>query len=135
VKPILQANEAFYLAFQEFDLDAMEGLWSGRPTDVCIHPGWSILRGWADIRESWTRIFSNTTYMRFAPSDVEVHVVGQVARVTCVENIYAIQEGHTLHSQVAGTNVFEHIDGRWLLTLHHGSPLRVTRSATPDADA
>ena len=107
-----------------------------RTTDRRLHPpGLVHPAGLGSIRESWTRIFSNTTYMRFAPSDVEVNVVGQVARVTCVENIYAIQEGHTLHSQVAGTNVFEHIDGRWLLTLHHGSPMRVTRSAPPDGDA
>ena len=118
--PILQANEAFYLAFQDFDLETMEGLWSGRPTDVCIHPGWSILRGWEASGSPGPASSPTPHYMRFAPSDVEVHVVGQVARVTCVENIYAIQEGHTLHSQVAGTNVFEHIDGRWLLTLHHG---------------
>ncbi|MCB9791341.1 MAG: nuclear transport factor 2 family protein [Alphaproteobacteria bacterium] len=124
---ILKANRAFYTAFSDFDIRAMEALWSGRPSDVCVHPGWEPLIGWHDIRLSWVGIFASTTFMRVAPSDERVFVTGEVARLHCVENIYSMHGGATQESQVATTHVFERIEGLWRLVMHHGSPLAVTQ--------
>ena len=39
------ANEAFYLAFEGKDYDAMAHLWSHEREIVCLHPGWPALIG------------------------------------------------------------------------------------------
>lgn len=122
---VLEQNKAFYAAFEALDVEAMSRVWARRAQDVCIHPGWEILQGWHAIRESWRVIFANTDYMRFQPSDVQVEILGDVARVTCVENIFSVIEGHSLHSRVGCTHLFVRTPDGWRLTLHHGSPIAV----------
>ena len=128
---VAEANERFYQAFEALDLDLMAAIWARRLDDVCIHPGWEILEGWPAIRDSWAAIFANTSYMRFEPSDVEVEVFGVCARLTCVENIFSVAGGHTIHSQVACTNLFLLIDGEWRIALHHGSPISSAHHVAP----
>ncbi len=52
-------------------------------------------------------------------TDEQVDVVGDVAWVTCNENL--LDTGAT--QAVAATNVFERADGSWRLLHHHGSPV------------
>ena len=51
---IIFANEAFYVAFQMKDLEAMEGLWAQAAPVACTHPGWPSLSG----REQVTKAVS-----------------------------------------------------------------------------
>jgi ketosteroid isomerase-like protein len=127
---VLAANKAFYDAFEALDLAAMSRVWAHRPTATCIHPGWEILSGWDEIRESWRAIFANTGYMRFKASNIRVHVVGNSAWVCCVENLFQVVEGHTIHSQVACTNLFLRTGEGWKMVLHHGSPIASAQSVS-----
>ncbi len=120
--------DAFYAAFAGLDIAAMGAVWARRDNDLCIHPGWEILEGWPAIRESWRAIFANTGFMRFQATDVRVEVVGDVARVTCVENIFTVAGVHTAHSQVAATKVLHRTADGWRITLHHGSPMAMHHS-------
>ena len=132
---VLAANKAFYDAFEALDLAAMSRVWAHRPTAVCVHPGWEILTGWAAVRESWRAIFAGTGYMRFEASDLTIDVIENVARVTCVENLFQVVEGHTIHSQVAATNLFVRTGEGWKLLVHHGSPIAAAQSVTePEGD-
>ena len=54
---------------------------------VCVHPGWPPLRGRATVLRSWSMIMANTPYIQFVLTDVDVNVAGDVAVVTCAENI------------------------------------------------
>ncbi|HEX4211187.1 MAG TPA: nuclear transport factor 2 family protein, partial [Candidatus Binataceae bacterium] len=54
---IIQANRAFYQAFESLDIQRMEALWLREPRIICIHPGWRRLIGWGPVMESWERIF------------------------------------------------------------------------------
>ena len=40
---VLFANEAFYRAFADRDMDAMAALWAADGPVACIHPGWPAL--------------------------------------------------------------------------------------------
>ena len=42
---VLAANAAFYEAFDQRDMDAMERLWANQVPVCCIHPGWGPLFG------------------------------------------------------------------------------------------
>jgi len=124
---VLAANDAFYRALEALDIRLMRRAWAQRPEDICTHPGWETLHGWPEIEASWTAIFANTGYMRFQASDVSVEVLGDVGRVTCVENIYSVIGNEAIHSRVASTNLFlrtrERESDAWKLVLHHGSPI------------
>ncbi len=119
------ANEAFYAAFEALDPDRMADCWAHDDSVRCVHPGWDAIAGWPQVRRSWMAIFANSSYIQFFLTDVEVHVAGEVAWVTCTENILAGQGGReeVQASKVLATNVFRRYGERWLMVLHHGSPV------------
>ncbi|MCW2506241.1 MAG: hypothetical protein JWO79_4525 [Actinomycetia bacterium] len=126
-----KANLALYAAFEEADIDALEELWDDAEDIACVHPGSPLLTGRRDVLRSWTALLANSGYLQFVLSGVEVRVEGEVAVVTCEENILAdLSAAHGLVGGTAvATNVFRRRDGRWRLWIHHSSPV-----ATAEAD-
>ncbi len=120
---VIQANRRFYEAFEAFDMDAMRRVWAQRRQDICVHPGWEILHGWREIRESLRAIFANTGFVRFELAEVVVEITGDIAQVSCVEGLFSVIEQQTIHSRVACTNLFLRTDTGWKMILHHGSPI------------
>ena len=53
------ANEAFYLAFESKDYEAMAHLWCEASDPLCLHPGWPALHGRHQVMESWANILAN----------------------------------------------------------------------------
>ena len=132
---VLEANRAFYRAFEAMDIEQMAQIWVQSDSAVCIHPGWEALNGWPHIRESWRTIFANTGYMRFDASDIHLKLMEETACVSCVENIFTVIDGMTIHSRVACTNIFIWCDERWRLLIHHGSPIAESQSIqVPDIE-
>jgi ketosteroid isomerase-like protein len=119
---ILAANARFYSALAEADLAAMIELWHHSPTTECIHPGWDRLRGWPAIQESWARIFQHQGALPVQVSEPLVHWRGDMAWVTCYENVSLQAEGAVQISQMVATNVFERVEGQWRMVIHHASP-------------
>ena len=120
---VIAANEAFYQAFESMDLARMAGCWAGDEGDMCVHPGWELMVDWRTIRETWRTIFANTGYARIHITEVELRMGGEVAWVTCVENLMMVADQLTSHSTVAATNIFRRVGADWKVVLHHGSPI------------
>jgi uncharacterized protein (TIGR02246 family) len=120
-----QANAALYAAFEEADLDALEQLWDDADDIACIHPGSPVLTGRREVLRSWTALLANSGYLQFVLSDVRVRVDGEVAVVTCEENILAdLSAANGLVGGTAvATNVFRRREDRWRLWVHHSSPV------------
>ncbi|HXH12829.1 MAG TPA: nuclear transport factor 2 family protein [Alphaproteobacteria bacterium] len=118
---VLRANERFYEAFEQLDIQAMSTVWLHADRARCIHPGWRTLRGWPAIKESWIAIFSNTEDIKFTITDVSVSLCDRMAWVSCVENI--IDSGNTIPvvSTIEATNIFERIGTEWRMVQHHAS--------------
>ena len=116
---MLRANRAFYDAFEQRDLDAMSDIWEHSDRVACVPPGWAILTGWASVSASWFALFDGPQRLQFIVTGERVEVVGDVAWVTCNENL--LDTGAT--QAVAATNVFVRTDGGWQLLHHHGSPV------------
>ncbi|RAG87662.1 DUF4440 domain-containing protein [Streptacidiphilus pinicola] len=136
VDAVLAANDALYAALEAGDLDALTDVWvSGADADdvhgaVCVHPGWPVLRGRASVLRSYALIMAHTDYIQFFLTDVEVEVLGDVALVTCTENILSGGEaeeegelGPLVGGKVVATNLFRRTDEGWRLWSHHGSPV------------
>jgi ketosteroid isomerase-like protein len=133
---VLAANQRLYEALENGDLEAIEDVWlSAADADdktgvVCVHPGWPVLRGRAQVTRSYLLIMMNTEYIQFFLTDVEVEVQGDVALVTCTENILSGGEsdeegelGPLVGGKVVSTNLFRRTAAGWRLWSHHGSPV------------
>jgi ketosteroid isomerase-like protein len=129
-----QANQAFYDAVENSDLDALEEIVLTGPlaeSVSVVHPGWSVLRGRREVMRSYALIMANTEYIQFFLTDVEVAVDGDTALVTCTENILtggpaepdADGPGPLVGGLVVATNVFHRTPEGWRLWVHHGSPV------------
>ena len=121
VAEVEQANARFYQAFETLDLARMDRVWAHDEHVKCVHPGWPILIGWEAVRASWATIFENTGEMRFTLSDVRARVSGELAWVTCTENIFSEVQGRLAVTSVLATNVFERGADGWRLVHHHAS--------------
>ena len=130
---VQNVNAAFYRAFEALDLRAMEALWAHGDHVKCVHPGWPMLSGWPAVRASWEAIFANTHEMRFTLTDVQVAPAGELAWVTCTENILSESEGRVGVTSILATNVFERGPGGWRMVHHHASHV-LGRAASSSVD-
>jgi ketosteroid isomerase-like protein len=122
-REVLMANQAFYQALQSLDLAKMDAAWWHEEWVRCLHPGWELITGWEEVRESWASIFGSTARMRIVVSRPLVHVVGDTAWVSCVENVTTTYEGGFETALIESTNIYVRRGGEWRLAHHHTSPL------------
>ncbi|MFC4533725.1 nuclear transport factor 2 family protein [Sphaerisporangium dianthi] len=126
---IEKLNEAFYTAIEGGDLDRMTEIWAEDDDDrvaMCVHPGWPMLTGRAEVLRAWALIMANTPYIQFVLTDVRTTVIGDVAVVTCAENILTAadtEDATFAAGRVVATNTFVRTGGGWRLWFHHGSPV------------
>jgi len=117
----LDAERAFYDAFERADLDDMMNVWADDDAVVCIHPMGPRHEGRDAVARSWQQIFAGGAGMRFALSEVSTNVVDSLA-VHCVyENIsYGAQLEQ--RSRVLATNIYKRTESGWRMLVHHASP-------------
>ena len=107
---VLFANDAFYLAFANRDLDAMEDIWAKETSITCIHPGWDPLSDRDEVMDSWEAILNNPNATNISCKNPTVRVFGEIACVTCHE---VLDQGF-----LVATNLFAQEDGQWKI-IHH----------------
>lgn len=139
-----EANQAFYQAVEDGDLDAVRALWidGEHAADAhCVHPGQPAVHGRSQVLMSWAVVMSRLAYLQFIITDVRVVVAGPLAVVSCVENVLtditsadAAPPGALAGGRAEAVNIFRRApDGSWLLFEHHSSPVFPT-SPGPGAD-
>ncbi|XP_056687665.1 uncharacterized protein [Spinacia oleracea] len=118
---VLAVNARFYNAFRIGDLASMQTLWAKGDAVCCVHPGASGISGYDLVMRSWEYVWVDYEFpLEIELRDVQVHVKGDVGYVTCVELVKT--KGSSWGRQFA-TNVFERVDGHWLMCVHHASPV------------
>jgi ketosteroid isomerase-like protein len=132
---ILLQNARFYEAFEQKNLDQLDDVWSHKDHCTCIHPGWNVLTGWKDIRQSWERIFTNEMVTKFSLRNVRTMVLNDIAIVLLEEEVTFVSGLLSQTRSIIATNIFEHEAGTWRMIHHHGSPLAGMNSSEGDDDA
>ena len=115
-KAVLEANQAFYRAFNAKDIDAMDAVWAQSAEIGCIHPGWNVLVGRDLGMESWEGILQNPNQPKIMTGGATVSLLNDdVAIVACRELVAG--------SALAATNIFIQEGGAWKLVHHHSGPV------------
>ncbi|KAJ3695399.1 hypothetical protein LUZ60_000776 [Juncus effusus] len=117
---VLSANSRFYTAFKTGDLTAMHNIWSKGDHVYVIHPSAGRIEGYEMVMGSW-EIVLGADYefpIMIDLKNVEVFVKGGFGYVSCLEVVKT--KGSSWGRQVA-TNVFEKVDGKWFICVHHAS--------------
>ena len=117
---VLFANEAFYQAFAERDVDAMEDLWSREAPVSCIHPGWGVIFGREEVMRSWTAIITSEGAPPITCHGAVASLYGDTAFVVCFEML-----GENV---LIATNVFVREGHIWKIVHHQAGP---TSAAPP----
>ncbi|MEU0493597.1 nuclear transport factor 2 family protein [Nocardiopsis changdeensis] len=126
---VAEANAQFYSAIENGDIDLMRSVWAEEheaPDLVCVNPGWPLLRGRTEIMRAWSLIMANVTYIQYVLTETHIGVGGDIAMVTCEENVLTAEDGNPgfiAGGQVVTTNLFVDTAQGWRLWSHHASPV------------
>ncbi|MGB5146769.1 MAG: nuclear transport factor 2 family protein [Porticoccaceae bacterium] len=122
------ANAAFYQAFLDRDLAAMDRVWALRLPVLCIHPGAAPLATREQILASWHHILANPRSPILEHRIETVLHFGDIALLTCYEWSKAQQD-----AALVATNGFALENGVYRMILHHAGPVHSSAVAGPAA--
>jgi hypothetical protein len=131
ISEVMKANERFYEAIENADMDLMRAVWVSSAEEIaahCVHPGQAAVHGVSQILRSWAVVLSRMTYLQFFLTDVRVALIGAVAIVTCEENVLSDLPGEQGAAGFGGShyeavNVFRLEGGEWRLITHSSAPV------------
>lgn len=131
-KEIRIINERFYESISVANLSMMEELWAKTDEVKCVHPGWPVIMGWKNVRESWQTIFeSGLCFANIEVSNVYIDVNKNSAWLNCVEKISYVVNNRVIITMAQTTNIFEKQEQKWKIVLHHASPMPIPQSEIP----
>ena len=116
---VLAANESFYRAFNQKDMEAMNDVWARTVEVGCIHPGWNVLWGRDPVLQSWERILTNTDQPKIITGGASVAMLGDSAAIVICRELVA-------GTPLAATNIFVREDGSWKLVHHQSGPVSIS---------
>lgn len=119
-----EAEDAFYHAFAQCNLNAMMQVWLDAPHSECIHPGSARLQGIAAIRYSWEQIFAAGEQLHFQIVRHNCTQTANLAIHSISEQIQSKDSQASIIAEVNATNIYELTADGWRIVLHHASPAR-----------
>lgn len=122
------ANAAFYQAFLDRDLAAMDRVWALRLPVLCIHPGAAPLATREQVLASWHEILANPRSPILEHQVETILHFGDIALLTCYEWSKAQRD-----AALVATNGFALEDGVYRMILHHAGPVHRSAVAGPAA--
>ena len=84
---LLAANSAFYAAFGDRDLAAIDALWARANEVAVLHPGWPAVVDRDAVMESWRSIVEGPQPPDIACGDARAFVQGDAGFVICIEHL------------------------------------------------
>jgi limonene-1,2-epoxide hydrolase len=116
-----EAEQAFYRAFQNADLQLMTAVWADRDFVECIHPMADRVQGHAQVIDSWRELFAGGLRVQLQLSDVHRTQDALVAIHVVYEHLSVPGQGSD-YPPVIATNVYQLLENGWFMVLHHASP-------------
>lgn len=118
------ASDAFYTALSRINTPAMEELWAHRPYVVYVGPrNKAILRGWDAVKKALEDGNSIAAQRSVKVTESDIQTDGKLAWEVGVEiGQVKLKNGSEVVINFIATNIYEKINGRWLMVSHHVQP-------------
>ena len=119
------ASKAFYTALAVLDNgEAMEKVWAHTPYVTYVGPrAKSITVGWDAQKKYWVDANKLFLQRNVTLSEQQIHVNGNLAWEMGQETgEQKMKDGRSPKLDYLVTNVYEKIDGKWLMVSHHVQP-------------
>jgi ketosteroid isomerase-like protein len=119
------ASKAFYAALAVLDNgEAMEKVWARTPYVTYVGPrSTSIIVGWDAQKKYWVDTNKVFSQRNVTLSGQQIHVNGNLAWEMGQESgTLKMKDGKEAKADYIVTNIYEKIDGRWLIASHHVQP-------------
>jgi ketosteroid isomerase-like protein len=120
------ASNAFYAALAVIDDGAaMEKVIAHTPYITAVHPRLkSIVVGWDAEKKYWAESNKPIAERKISVTDAHIHINGNLAWEIGEEiGDVKLKDGTVRKTDQFVTNVYEKIDGRWLMVSHHAQPI------------
>lgn len=125
----LEAEAAFYAAFQRGSLADMMAVWDSSPDITCIHPLAERLTGTDAVMSSWRAILRQP--LTFTLADRTVTELGDVA-VHVLHEVITDPATDRPAAPMAATNIYRRATNGWRMILHHASPVNAAVTISGD---
>jgi ketosteroid isomerase-like protein len=125
IEGVKAVSKAFYVALATLDNgEAMEKVWAHTPYVTYVGPrAKTIIVGWDAQKKYWLDTNKLFSQRDVTLSDQHIHVNGNLAWEMGQEGGTAkMKDGKDASPDFIVTNVYEKIDGRWLIVSHHVQP-------------
>jgi len=125
VEGVRNASKAFYKALAALDDGtAMQSVWANEPYVTYVGPhSTSIIIGWEEQKRYWKAFNTEFTARQASIANAHIRVVGHLAWEIGSEVGHAeMNNGNSRTIDWIVTNVFERIEGLWLMVSHHAQP-------------
>jgi ketosteroid isomerase-like protein len=125
IEGVKAASKAFYTALAKLDSgEAMEKVWAHTPYVTYVGPrGKTIIVGWDAQKKYWGDTDKLFVSRNVTLSDQHIHANGNLAWEMGQESgTPKMKDGKDERVDYIVTNVYEKIDGRWLIVSHHVQP-------------
>jgi len=125
-KNVRAASQAFYSALSVLDDgSAMENVWAKTPYVTFVGPrSRSIIVGWKAQKNYWMKANKRFSRRHVLLTEQHLHVNGHFAWEVGIETAdVKLTNGSVQKTTNIVTNVFEQINGRWLMVSHQAQPM------------
>lgn len=116
-----EALVEFYDAFNHGKLDLMEKNWANTPNIAMDNPLGGIMRGWANIRSVYQRIFEGQAKVYVEFYDYSVHETEQMFYAVGRERGFFETNNQRIDLAIRTSRIFEKTEQGWKQVHHHGS--------------
>jgi len=128
-----EAENAFYTAFANSDLDAMMAVWLESEVVTCVHPVGPRISGHQAVRASWAELFRNSAGLRFRLAEVN-RTQDALLSIHVLHEYITVPGETTERAPAVATNIYQLTQDGWRMILHHASPVATpARSDRPAA--
>ena len=126
----VDAEDAYYDAIDECDLDKMMSVWDASADITCLLPMQPMRYGHQAIREAWAaildpafRIEININHLQWVEQDdIAIHLVEEIATMTATEK---------RQPPVYASNIYRRTQDGWRMLMHLNSPAPPTGVLPP----
>jgi len=115
------AEDAYYDAIDEADLEKMMAVWEDSPESTCLLPMRPMQNGTQAIRELWQPILDHEMRLNITVKHLQWIEQGDIA-IHLLEELVTLSETGEPQPPIYALNVFRHGEEGWRLLTHFNSP-------------